>query len=162
MLELIKPWVILTASAGFVDLASGELQAVADDPIEPVSLSDEIFLSREVDFFMLASAWQTAPPIFVRHICPAMISLPLVAGERGLTALQRAVDLQVAHLVDPDFSFSVQTRIVGDPGFKPFDVNSALSRIIVQQTGAELDVRTPQQVVSVLVAPRVELFGPGC
>jgi 23S rRNA (cytidine2498-2'-O)-methyltransferase len=156
VLEFVKPWVILTASADFVDLASSELQAVAVDPIDLVELSDEILLSKDVDFFVLAAAWQAAPPIFVRHICPAMVSLPLEADEQGLTALQRVVDQQLAQLIEPDFSFSVQTRLVGNPGFKPFDVNGALSRIIVQQTGAELDVRTPQQVLSVVIAPRVK------
>ncbi len=76
---------------------------------------------------------------------------------RGLTALERAVDQQLAPLIEPDFSFSVQTRILGQAGFKPFDVNNALARVVAQQTGAEVDVRSPQQILSVVIAPTVDL-----
>ena len=157
MLELIEPWVLATASADFADMAAAELQAVAAEPISITPVSDEVFLVRGIDFFALSAAWQAAPPIFVRHICPVMLSLPLEGETRGLTALERAVDQQLAPLIEPDFSFSVQTRILDQAGFKPFDVNNALARVVAQQTGAEVDVRSPQQILSVVIAPTVEL-----
>jgi 23S rRNA (cytidine2498-2'-O)-methyltransferase len=48
--------------------------------------------------------------------------------------------------------FSVQARLYGDLPYKPFDVNQAVSQAVIAATGAELDVRAPEQVISVVCA----------
>jgi 23S rRNA (cytidine2498-2'-O)-methyltransferase len=54
--------------------------------------------------------------------------------------------------VDGSRPFSVQSRVLAEGPYKPFDLNQALSQVVVDATGAALDVRSPEQVVSLAVA----------
>ena len=58
----------------------------------------------------------------------------------------------LAAAIDPTLSFSVQTRLLADLPYKPFDVNNALAERVALVAGALLDVRSPQQVLSVVCA----------
>ena len=158
MLNPSQTWTLLTADSDFQAAAVNELQktlgrstAVESTAVE--SIGEGLFLAQNVDFFELSSMWTENPPIFVRHICPVMAVETLGQAGRELSSLQRLVDEELSNLVEPSLSFSVQTRILGDNSLKPFDVNRALSRIVQQRTNAELDVRGPDQILSVVIAP---------
>lgn len=129
----------------------------------------------ELDFFEIAETWRNAPPVFVRHISPVEQWFPLMGGIIGsdmgsnigsdtdtgiepdshhpdITGLTEMVLSEFGDLLDPDFTFSVQSRVLADLPYKPFDINRALSTALHQATGAVLDVRSPQQVISVVCA----------
>lgn len=101
-------------------------------------------------FPALARALHAAPPIFVRHICPADADAALSGGPEDLERLKA-----VARTLVPGFSgdapVSVQTRALGAlPAYKRFDVNEALAGMLTE-AGLTLDVRQPKQALSVVL-----------
>lgn len=141
---------ILSCDPGSADLALEELHAALPDAA-PDSLAPGIFLVRTGESFpVLAELWLSQPPIFVRHICPVHVMLPLAGDMADLDALTNPVTGELASLIEPAASFSVQARILAELPYKPYDVNSRLSAAIQDVTGAPLDVRVPWQVVSVV------------
>lgn len=144
--------VITTADPDFVSLADEELRQafrpgrpeLASTPLAPgVQL---IHLPQSV--WELAERWHKRPPIFVRHICPAQIMVP----RPELDALATAVREAFPELFDPTLTFSVQTRILDEGVIKPYDVNTALAAVVRDEFGIPLDVRRPQQILSVVLA----------
>ena len=142
---------ILTADPDFLDFALDELRAA--DP--QVDVGQEIapgvvLAAVQRSFADLAAAWQDAPPIFVRHICPVQATAPLAASRDDLNVISQVAGGEVAAMLEPDAPFSVQTRIYGDLPYKPFDVNQTLAPLLAEISAAPLDVRHPLQVVSVV------------
>ncbi|GIV79171.1 methyltransferase domain-containing protein [Litorilinea aerophila] len=156
---------ILTADPDFVDLAQEELQQADPQAQVTDALAPGVLLVHTGRPFQeLAAAWQAAPPIFVRHICPVHVSLPLQGDTGDLETLALYVAGELAPWMDPALPFSVQTRVLGPLPYKPFDVNSRLAETVQEVAGAPLDVRAPVQVLSVVcvageggVAPRAYL-----
>jgi 23S rRNA (cytidine2498-2'-O)-methyltransferase len=73
-----------------------------------------------------------------------------------------AAALELSPALDPGRSFSVQTRLVDSPATPPygrFEVNERLAAALIESTGAPLDVRAPEQVLSVLVTPGTGYVG---
>ena len=108
------------------------------------------------DFFALAERWRQKPPIFVRHICPVLLTVPLANGVESV--LETAVTT-FTHLLEPEWPFSVQTRVLGDVAVKPYDINKPLSDQLAAASGAPLDVRQPFQILSVVLAEDTAYFG---
>ncbi len=103
----------------------------------------------------VAEAWRAAPPIFVRHMHPVHLSLPLAdePGDPGWLATTLAAQPALLFAaVDPAQPFSVQARVLADLPYKPFDLNRPLSEAVIAASGAPLDVRDPLQVLSVVCA----------
>ncbi|MFQ3536483.1 MAG: SAM-dependent methyltransferase [Aggregatilineales bacterium] len=142
---------ILTCKADFAELALREVRQALPGAQLYGELSEGIVLLT-APFSELAAFWRAKPPIFVRHICPAAVRVtlpPLDDGKRLLILLQNACVEAVLPHVRPDVPFSVQTRVFSPAApLKPFDVNIALSELV---TNAPLDVRQPQQVISVVI-----------
>lgn len=143
---------ILTCDDGSIKEATAELHAAAPDARILQALADGVLL---VDagrpFTTLAAHWRRTPPIFVRHIAPVQSIAPL-GGHAGDPAfLARALPGSLPAL-DAELSFSVQTRILIEAPYKPFDVNSALAAALTEAGRPLLDVRAPTQVVSVVCA----------
>jgi 23S rRNA (cytidine2498-2'-O)-methyltransferase len=148
----LAPTLILTAEADFLDLALAELhKALPDAQTSP--LADGVLLvTTSSTFFDLAESWRLAPPIFVRHICPVQTIVPLRNQlTTDLAILGQHVTDAILPLIDPDLPFSVQTRVLADLPYKPFDLNTPLAEIL-SSGGAPLDVRNPQQILSVVCA----------
>ncbi|HXF62258.1 MAG TPA: SAM-dependent methyltransferase [Caldilineaceae bacterium] len=146
---------ILTADPDFVELALDELRAA--DPGAEVTgeLAPGVLLvgSRR-DFATLAGRWQESPPIFVRHICPVQVAAPLAGQMADLETLAHYAGAELASSLNPSLSFSVQARVFGDLPYKPYDIHQRLAPLLAEISGAALDVRAPQQVVSVVCAGR--------
>jgi 23S rRNA (cytidine2498-2'-O)-methyltransferase len=144
---------IISCDVDFIDLASDEVRRLAPKArLSP--LADGVFLVDSATPFQAAAAyWRQSPPIFVRHLCPVDLVFEMKDGSEVLARLAQAVQTQIAARLDPRLSFSVQTRILGDVGCKPFDVNTALADVLRADRRLTLDVRAPQQVLSVVVAP---------
>lgn len=144
--------VILTCDDGSVDLAREELRKVAPAAALLDELSDGVLLADAgIPFATLAAQWRPSPPIFIRHIAPvqAIVSLGGHAGDPA--HLARILPSSLPRL-DSALRSSVQTRLLTDVPYKPFDVNTALSAAMIEEAGLALDVRAPEQVVSVACA----------
>jgi 23S rRNA (cytidine2498-2'-O)-methyltransferase len=97
------------------------------------------------------ASWRRTPPIFVRHIAPVQTVAPLGGHAGDPTFLARMLPGSLPTLA-PTSSFSVQTRVLAEVAFKPFDINTALAPALTGESGPPLDVRAPVQVVSVVCA----------
>ena len=144
----MTPTLIATADPNFAVAALAELKKANADVV--AELDAGIWsVQTSGDFFALAEQWRQNPPIFVRHICPVQTVLSLADG------VDEVVETAVTtftHLLEPDWPFSVQTRVLGDLAIKPFDINKPLSQKLADASGAPLDVREPFQILSVVLA----------
>lgn len=144
---------IITFDADFADLALDELLAADAEAQVMGSLAPGVDLVQgQRSFTNVAAAWRDKPPAFVRHICPVHAALPLSGDAGDLEILNEAVAELIAPQVDAARTFSVQSRVLSDTAYKPFDVNTMLAGTVSTLAGATLDVRAPRQVISVVVA----------
>lgn len=155
---LTTPHLILTCQEDSVDLAWPELLTIAPDAVKLVELAAGVLL---VDagraLAEVTTSWAAAPPIFVRHICPVQTAQPIAGAARDLERLPATLvpdDLAAGWLAafDPELTFSVQTRLLAPVAYKPFDMNRAIADRLAVMGAATVDVRAPQQIVSLVVA----------
>lgn len=153
MSTALAPVLLLTAEADFLALAQDELRQVAPDAQTTPVAEGVLLVNSKRDFMTIAEAWRLSPPIFVRHICPVQAIVPLRNKlNADLAILKQQVTDTILPLVEPELPFSVQTRVLADLPYKPFDLNNPIAEVI-SNTGAPLDVRSPQQILSVVCAP---------
>jgi len=125
---------LLTCDEGSTDLALEEVSSAAPASTILDELAPGIYLVDAGEpFAALAVRWQTAPPIFVRHIAPVQLVVPL-GGHAGDVGHLTAILAASLPPLDPAEPFSVQTRILADLPYKPFDVNTALSTALAAPT----------------------------
>ncbi|MBX3011686.1 MAG: hypothetical protein KF832_09255 [Caldilineaceae bacterium] len=152
MSEALTPTLILTAEADFLDLALDELRQRAPEAQHTPLAEGIALVSSSQSFFAIAEAWRQAPPIFVRHLCPVQAIVPLRNKRHAdLALIQQIVAAAIVPMVEADLAFSVQSRVLANLDYKPFDLNTALAETL-SSTGAPLDVRAPQQILSVVCA----------
>jgi 23S rRNA (cytidine2498-2'-O)-methyltransferase len=145
------PQLILTADPDFLDLALIEARKAATDVTAIAQLASGVVLLDCVEgFWGMAESWRQEPPIFARHIHPVDVTVPLRGAADDVFAIVDAAEAEIASMLDPDLPFSVQTRVLADLPYKPFDINRALSQRLQELSGAPLDVRKPMQIVSVV------------
>ncbi len=141
--------VIVTCDDGSVDLAQAELSAVAPAAALLEELSAGVLLyDAGIPFAELAAQWRITPPIFVRHVVPVQAIAPL-GGHAGDPAFLARTLPDALPALDVALRFSVQTRILVEVPYKPYDLNTTLAAALAANNGPTLDVRAPQQIVSV-------------
>jgi 23S rRNA (cytidine2498-2'-O)-methyltransferase len=146
-----EPGAIVTADPGFAEMTAVELAGASPGARILVSLEPGVMLvALEESFWDLAARWRQQPPIFVRHLNPVQAIMALPRGTAALHALRQTAEQELLDLVDPSLPFSVQTRLFADVPFRPYDVNTTLAEAVTAATGAVLDVRRPQQILSVV------------
>jgi 23S rRNA (cytidine2498-2'-O)-methyltransferase len=146
-----EPAAIVTADPGFAEMAATELVGASPGARILASLEPGVMLVALAEsFWELAARWRQQPPIFVRHVNPVQASLSLPRERAALHALRQTAEQTLFDLVDPSLPFSVQTRLFAGVPFRPYDVNTAMAEAITAATGAVLDVRQPQQILSVV------------
>jgi 23S rRNA (cytidine2498-2'-O)-methyltransferase len=98
--------------------------------------------------------------IFIRHIAPVQQEISLTGDRSDIETLVAAAT-RMASAIDPGKTFAVQTRLFteGEEPYRRVEVNEALSTAIANATGATLDTRNPEQVVSVLILGGVARLG---
>lgn len=134
-------------------LAVEEIAPLLPGPLE--WLDAGIALGRtEAGFDSFAAAVEKAAPVFVRHIAPAEVEIPLTAADEDLDRLKGVVS-GFAGRVGRGAAFSVQSRILGEGNlpYRKVAVNETLSRHLETATGAKMDARRPELVVSILCTP---------
>ncbi len=136
-----------SADPDFLDLARREIAAADPEAVlQPLPEAPGLlWVCSRRSFADLAQAWQANPPIFLRHICP-------IHQERQLDEISLLrLDQNLLAAIDPALSFSVQTRLFGKLNVKPFQVNAALAEQVMATVGSPLQVKDPQQVISVVI-----------
>jgi 23S rRNA (cytidine2498-2'-O)-methyltransferase len=152
--DLSAPTAIITTDPDFADLAQVELVESVPGTNRLASLAEGVWLvSLPQSYWQLAETWRQQPPIFVRHMNPVQEATPLSRSAEAVDTLRSTALASFADLVDPSLPFSIQTRIFADVSFRAYDVNTAISQGLIAQTAAPLNVRAPQQILSVVVAP---------
>ncbi len=156
----MTPTLILTADPGFADLAQAEMRQAMPDSRTSEELSPGVWLvATDLPFTHLAERWRSHPPIFVRHICPVHLTVPVARAPGDVPALTSAIEENFLDLFDPQLPFSVQTRLLAATDYKPYDINTTLSEIIQASSGVQLDVRAPVQILSVVITARRAYLG---
>lgn len=149
----MKAAAIATADPGFADMAAAELAEGSPGARQLAVLAPGVLLLALAEsYWELAARWRDRPPIFIRHIQPVQVQIPLSRGDAAQHALRQAVEKELLELVDPSLTFSVQTRLFAELPFRAYDVNMALAGAVAAASGAELNVRRPQQIFSIAVA----------
>ncbi len=144
---------ILTGDPDFVDMALDEFHRDASEPEPLAELAPGVWLvACTQGFWPLAERWQEHPPIFVRHIHPVDLAMPLAGTAEDLDRLAEATVQEVAPWLDPKLPFSVQTRILAPLPYRPYPVNQRLAQELQRHSPAPLDVRRPLQILSVTAA----------
>ncbi|MFQ3584906.1 MAG: SAM-dependent methyltransferase [Cyanobacteriota bacterium] len=140
-----------TANPEFLELAIREIEAAdAEAAVHRLeSAPGLVWVCSQRSFAALAQDWQVAPPIFLRHICP--VHQEHLFSKGSLTLPQLSLNDEVLKSLDPALTFSVQTRLFGELNLKPFQVNQALAEQVISATGSPLEVKDPQQILSVLI-----------
>jgi 23S rRNA (cytidine2498-2'-O)-methyltransferase len=144
---------LLTADPDFSALALDELLRDSPGATTRALLAPGVALIELGEpFLALAERWQSAPPIFVRHIAPVHHQLALQATAEDLASLCALVLAEIAPQLDVHRSLSVQTRLFAQLPYKPFDLNTSLATALNEATGVAINVRRPEQILSVAVA----------
>ncbi len=143
---------ILTADEGSLDLAIKELYAVDARAMVSHEFSPGVrLINGSKSFAEIVAVWMETPPIFVRHICPVQSTLFLDEGADELELLSVTTAAELFPHLDPRLPISIQTRIFPHADLKPFNLNQQLAQVAVEQFGMTVDVRQPEQVISVVV-----------
>lgn len=149
----MKADAIITADPGFVDMATAELAGGSPGARQLATLDPGVLLIALAEsYWELVARWRDRPPIFIRHVQPVQVQIPLPRGDAAQHTLRQTVEKELLPLIDPSLPFSVQTRLFVDLPFRAYDVNTAIAGAVAAATRAELDVRRPQQILSVAVA----------
>ena len=107
----------------------------------------------------LQAALANQPPLWIRHLHPAALQVPVENSGRDLLQLETAAQALLLDL-DTERSFSIQTRLLGEERwqYSRFDINERLAALVASW-GAPLDVRDPFQVVSLTLTPGTAYLG---
>ncbi|MFW5800049.1 MAG: SAM-dependent methyltransferase, partial [Spirochaetota bacterium] len=114
-------------------------------------------IESEIGFKEIAKRFRENKPIFIRHINPSQIDINLNNTNKDIENLLLTVK-PLLTILDKDKSFSVQTRILDKENkedvnkriYSTYEVNEELSKEI-GKTGTTLDVKNPEQVLSVII-----------
>ncbi len=146
---------IVTCDPESEAFALQELREILPELPRPDWLDDGIALiAPGLSFAAFAAAIARHAPIFIRHIAPVQREVALQGTEADIETLRTAVST-LADRLDPTQTFAVQTRILAEGArpYRKFMLNNALSERLEAQTGAIMECRAPEQIVSVLCTP---------
>jgi 23S rRNA (cytidine2498-2'-O)-methyltransferase len=143
---------ILTTDENSLDLAIKEVHALDAGATVALEFAPGVLLiNGSKSFAEVAAAWTEKPPIFVRHVNPVQSVLYVDTDADWKALLEVAVTGEILPYFDAAMPFSVQSRIFPHVKLKPFEVNETVAAIGTEQFSLTLDVREPQQIVSVVV-----------
>jgi 23S rRNA (cytidine2498-2'-O)-methyltransferase len=97
--------------------------------------------------------------MFVRHICPADFELEI---KKDVNDIKQILDHKrdLMDKLDKKKTFSIQTRLVSDTSFpyKASDINKKLADALNQE-GFSLDVKSPEQIISIFITENLAYIG---
>lgn len=114
----------------------------------------------ELPWHTVSGLFKSTPPVFVRHICSVLWEQPLRDSGSDLETIV-GYSSMLSQCLNKTKTFSVQTRIldgIQQRGFSRFDLNSKLADALIA-TGFQLDIKKPQQVVSIVISAKTAYIG---
>ena len=113
-----------------------------------------------VSFAEFAAHVNSIGLFFLRHIAPVQQRVALTGAEADIETLCTAAE-DLAHLLNPTGTFSVQSRVLahGPLPYRKVAINETLSLRLEASTGATMNTREPEQVVTVLCTPTTGYVG---
>lgn len=113
----------------------------------------------EVSYEEAAKGFREHRIIFVRHICHATLAIETTEDENFMEQIKEAV-LSLAKEMPKDQCLSVQTRISARKrlAFGKGAVNVAISDML-EATGYNIEVKNPQQVISIIIGEEKTYIG---
>jgi 23S rRNA (cytidine2498-2'-O)-methyltransferase len=157
----VQTTVLITCDAESEALTREELRRCGFDPTngEWLDTGDAVQgailrFDPGIDFSEFSELLESRGSIFVRHVVPVDDEVALAGDESDIANLVALINGWKQRL-NADRSFSVQTRILGE-GKLPYRkvvLNETISNALQAGTGATMDCRSPEQVVSILCTP---------
>jgi len=145
---------LATSAAGSEEWALAELRALLPSVSVPSVLAPGVALLRPgIPYDAFADRVLVARPVFVRHLAPVQAEATLRDSPADVDVLREAAIVVAAGLA-AGTRFSVQSRLLG-PGphaLRKVEVNEACSDAIAARTGALLDCRSPEWIVSLTMS----------
>ncbi len=151
--------IVVSFSAEFRELAFNEIRRNLGQFTSSPIASGVFCVHFKQALRPLLTAWKKSPPVYVHHIFPVHTRVSVKATAQDLLKQLRRTLRKTTLLrrLDKKLSFCVQARAVDCcPSVGAEVVASALEKLARQVTKCQLDVRSPQQVISVLIT------GNGC
>lgn len=147
--------IICTSRREFRDHAKREFKNIINNAVFTEWLSDSICIfTCDNDFHTISEQLRNQQPIFIRHISPIQKIINIeTTGDLIKSLKQSVMDIIKEYGISKGLTASVQTRLTdsADKSIKRFDVNNALAEIITG-TGTIIDVKNPEQILSVLIS----------
>ncbi len=116
-------------------------------------------LSLQTSFIDTANMFIKNQAIFVRHICPVDFELEI---KKDIDDIKQITDNKrnLIDKLDINKTFSIQTRLMSDTSFpyKASDINKGLANTL-EQDGFNLDVKLPEQIVSIFITENLAFIG---
>ena len=151
---------IVTAHAEFLDAALDELRHLDKRLTRVELLAPGIALCSTPYVTTLMRLAAEQQPIFVRHIAPVQVVIPLTSTEQDVSELAAAIaSLPTFEQLEPGQRFAVQTRLIQSDDNtvitvkRPYSsgyLNQSLAEVIAEETRAVESIKKPQIVVSLL------------
>ncbi len=116
-------------------------------------------LNLQDEFIDVANMFLNNRIIFVRHICPANFKFEI---NKDIEDIKKLIENKsyITDKLNNNKTFSVQTRLVSDTSFlyKASDINKELANTL-EQDGFKLDVKSPEQVISIFITENLAYIG---
>jgi len=142
--------IIISYNANMAPLAQQEMQNFDSKAVLKCTISTECALyNLPQDPEILFKQWNSKPPVFIRHVFPVLKVVPLTLTNKDTGIIQKNA-LDFINLLNSSKSFSVQNWFIGNFFYKPFEINSLISKEVLKKTPCKLNVRNPDQVISIL------------
>ena len=145
---------IVSFSEEFQDLALNEIRRHLGD-IHSSHLACGVYsIHFRNELRLLLEAWNDRPPVYVHHLFPVHNRLEVEASAPDLLRkLRRSLrKTTILRRMDRKKSFAAQVRAVDCfPSVSTNVIAGALENLAAKVTGAKVDLRTPQQVISALL-----------
>ncbi len=113
----------------------------------------------QANFIEAANLFIKNHVIFVRHICPIDFELEI---RKDANDVKQILDNKsnLIDKLDKNKTFSVQTRLMSDTSFpyKASDINKELANALIQE-GFKLDVKSPEQIISIFINESLAFIG---
>lgn len=159
--------IILSCQGAMTQYARSELLTADGQAGEFTPLDEETYLVRtKLSFEKLSALFLKQRPVFIRHIHPADLCVSLTDAPLQAITENAAAFLPNAEKNFPtekafstENTFSVQCRVLdAHSSLKPYDINRSVSELFIAH-GAVLNVKEPQQVISITVAGNTAYIG---
>ncbi len=141
---------IVSAAPAFISLARAEVEALVGEA-PWAALAPGVGAVATPDAADAARAVSASRAVFVRHVVPATVRIPVTGGAADLDAVRAAVVEQLARAAPSAARLGVQVRVL--PGAPPTLGRKAVWDHIreVAEGARTLDARHPDDVLSVVV-----------